>query len=167
MRSTPIIPNKNKWPKYIYFLCSLYILSGCSTILITSGVLDYPDQKRMFMANTRTELEAVAGSPIASRITPDGNNVDLYEYVDGEAGVIGSEGRPMSGERWGRAGVTVLTVGLFEIIMVPVAIFERSEATREIYVIYSPDDNILAICPKKYTHEQDTLCDSEYPPVKK
>jgi hypothetical protein len=144
---------------------SLFFLVSCSTYLITSGVLDEPDQKVMLSANTRQEFESVAGTPTKSKTTPKGNKVDLYEYVDGEAGVIGSEGRPMSGERGGRAIATAITVGLFEILMVPTALSERSEAMRRIYVVYSLDDSILAICPNKYTDEQDTLCDSEILPA--
>jgi len=149
------------WTKLILVLFFLSSLLGCSTYLITSGVLDAPDQEKMFKAKTRDELEAYVGEPVKSRMSQKGNLVDLYEYVDGAAGVIGQSGRPMSGERTGRAGMTALFAGITEIFMVPVAVSERADATRKIHVIYSPDDNILAICPNKYTDEQDDLCQSE------
>ena len=59
----------------------------------------------------RDELEAYVGEPVKSRMSQKGNMVDLYEYVDGTAGVIGQSGRPMSGERTGRAGMTALFAG--------------------------------------------------------
>ncbi len=58
-------------------------LSGCSTAIRTVGVLEAPEKAQMFTAKTRTEFEAVAGKPIASRAASDGKRVDLYEYVDG------------------------------------------------------------------------------------
>lgn len=148
---------------------------GCSTALITTGVLDRPAQERMFSAVDRSGLEALAKKPIASRTTVDGKIVDLYSYVDGEAGVIGSKHRTMSGERIGRAIGTLVSGGIFEIPMVPTALLERSNATRKFYVVYAPDNCILAICyfrgypvNRKYTvnpdsdiipGREDSLCD--------
>jgi hypothetical protein len=141
---------------------------GCSTALITTGVLDRPAQERMFSAVDRAGLEALAKKPIASKTTADGKNVDLYSYVDGEAGVIGRRGRPMHGERVGRAVMTVLTSGYFEVLMVPVALLERSEATRKFYVVYAPDNRILAVCYPNYPVDvpgrEDSLCNSEPAP---
>jgi hypothetical protein len=143
-------------------------IEGCSTALITTGVLDRPAQERMFSAVDRAGLEALAKKPIASRTNADGNIVDVYSYVDGEAGVIGRRGRPMSGERVGRAFATALTVGYFEVLMVPVALHERSEATRQFYVVYAPDNLILAICWPSYPVDvpgrELSLCNSEPKP---
>jgi len=120
----------------------------------------------MFTTNTRNEIEEFLGLPVKSVKSPNGNKVDLYEYVDGEAGVIGSGDRAMSGstERGMRATLTVLTLGTSEILMIPTAMSERSEATKYIYVIYASDDHIMAICPNNYTRKQDSVCDSELPP---
>jgi hypothetical protein len=141
---------------------------GCSTALITTGVLDRPAQERMFSAVDRSRLETLAKKPIASRTTADGKIVDLYSYVDGEAGVIGRRGRPMHGERVGRAMMTVLTSGYFEVLMVPVALLERSDATRKFYVVYTSDNHILAICWPKYPVDipgrEGSLCNSEPEP---
>jgi hypothetical protein len=142
------------------------VIEGCSTALITAGVLDKPAQERMFSAVDRVELEALAKKPIASRMSADGKVVDLYSYVDGEAGVVGKSGRrPMSGERVGRAIGTLVSAGLFEVALVPAALFERSEATRQFYVVYAPDNRILAICYPKYPvnlpDREESLCDSE------
>lgn len=165
MRYMPHIgSNLYNWILLISALCCLCILSSCSAFLITAGVLDAPEKHRMFTAQTRKEFEALTGRPIESRISNTGNKVDLYEYVDGEAEVIGTRGgRSMSGagERVGLAVVTVLTGGLYEIFMIPVAIHERAEATRKIHVIYSSDDNLLAICPNRFSGKQDDLCHSE------
>ena len=143
---------------------SVVILSitGCSTYLITHGVLDSAEQRAMRLAETRSEFETIVGEPIGTRKTAEGCQVNLYRYVDGEANVIGQSGRPMSGERTGRAGVTALTVGVFEPLMVPVALHERAEATREIYVLYSRDGRILAICPpsRAHPHQSDDRCNS-------
>jgi len=145
------------------------VIEGCSTALITAGVLDRPAQERMFSAVDRVELEAFARKPIVSRTSADGKVVDLHSYVDGEAGVVGKSGRrPMSGERTARAIVTLMSASVFEIALVPAALFERSEATRQFYVVYTPDNRIRAICYTQYPvnlpdHEE-SLCDSEPPP---
>jgi hypothetical protein len=145
------------------------VIEGCSTALITAGVLDKPAQERMFSAVDRVELEALAKKPIASQMSADGKIVDLYSYVDGEAGVVGKSGRrPMSGERVGRAIGTLVSAGLFEVALVPAALFERSEATRQFYVVYAPDNRILAICYPGYAgnvlDREESLCDSEPAP---
>lgn len=143
-------------------------IEGCSTALITTGVLDRSAQERMFSAVDRAGLEALAKKPIASSTNADGNIVDVYSYVDGEAGVIGRRGRPMSGERVGRAFMTVMTSGFFEVLMVPVALHERSEATRQFYVVYAPNNLILAICWPSYPVDvpgrELSLCNSEPKP---
>lgn len=149
---------------------SCLVIEGCSTALITAGVLDRPAQERMFSAVDRVELEALAKKPIASRTSADGKVVDLYSYVDGEAGVVGKSGRrPMSGERTARAIVTLVSAGVFEIALVPAALFERSEATRQFYVVYTPNNRILAICYPGYAvnvpDREQSLCDSEPAPV--
>lgn len=143
---------------------------GCSTALITVGVLDRPAQERMFSAMDRTGLEILAGKPIVSRTNTDGKVVDLYSYIDGEAGVVGKSGRrPMSGERTARAIGTLVSAGVFEIALVPAALLERSEATRKFYVVYTPDNRILVICYPKYPvnvpDREESLCDSEPEPV--
>lgn len=147
-------------------LVSLLALSGCSTFLISHGVLDAPEKKAMRVAKTRAEFEAIVGKPIGSRETAAGLRVELYRYVDGEAAVVGLGGRPMSGERTGRAFVTGLTMGIFEPLMVPTAMNERRKATREIYVIYARDDRILAICSLTMPNsgDQGHLCAAEPPP---
>jgi len=150
---------------FALFIFGASVLSGCSTYLITSGVLDEPEQEKMFNATSREEIERYLGPCLESRKQHNGKTIDLYEYVDGQAGVIGHAGRPMSGqsERGARAAGTVFTLGLLEIFMIPTAMSERSEATRYLYVIYGQNDQILAICPNEYTREQDTECNTELP----
>jgi hypothetical protein len=145
-------------------------IGGCSTALITAGVLDRPAQERMFSAMDRAGLEVLAGKPIVSRTNADSKVVDLYSYVDGEAGVVGKSGRrPMSGERTARAIGTLVSAGVFEVALVPAALHERSKATRKFYVVYTPDNHILAICYPKYPVNvadlEESLRDSEPTPV--
>ena len=75
----------------------------------------------------------------------------------------------MSGERTARAILTLVSAGVFEIALVPAALYERSEATREFYVVYTPDNHILAICPLgdavNVEGREQSLCDSESAPV--
>jgi hypothetical protein len=162
----------NIWDAIIYSGGLLLIVTaslatgGCSTALITAGVLDGPAQERMFSAMDRAELEVLSGKPIVSRTNADGKVVDLYSYIDGEAGVVGKSGRrPMGGERTARAIVTLLSAGMFEVALVPAALHERSEATREFYVVYTPDNSILTICYPRYVinvpNREESLCDSE------
>jgi hypothetical protein len=138
-------------------------IGGCSTALITVGVLDRPEQEGMFSAVNRHGLEALAGKPIASRTNVDGKVVDLYSFVDGEAGR-----RPMRGNRAGFAFATLMTAGFFEPLMVPSALYERSLRTRTFYVVYAPDNRILAICYPGYLvilpDREESLCDSEPAP---
>ena len=138
-------------------------IGGCSTALITVGVLDKPEQEQMFSAMDRAGLEALAKKPIASRTSVDGKTVDLYSYLDGEAGR-----RPMHGERAGLAFATLMTAGFFEPLMVPLALHQRSLRTRTFYVVYAPDNRILAICYPGYAgnllDREESLCDSEPAP---
>jgi hypothetical protein len=152
------------WARLLLIATACIVIEGCSTALITTGVLDRPAQERMFSSMDRAGLEALAGKPIGSRTTDDGKIVDLYSYVDGEAGVIGSRNRPMRGERVPRAIVTLLSAGMYEVALVPTALFERSAATRKFYVVYAPDNCILAICyfrgyPVNIPGREDSLCD--------
>ena len=135
-------------------------LSGCSTAIRTVGVLDAPEKKQMYTAKTRTEFEALAGKPIASRAASDGMRVDLYEYVDGEANDLGNSQLIFSSTVF-----AILTAGLSEIMSVPLASIDRSEATSELYVIYASDNRILAICHTTVHYEPETPCGSEVPPV--
>jgi hypothetical protein len=135
---------------------------GCSAALMTYGVLDAPEQKKMFESVTRAEFEEIAGKPVSSRTTPSGRKVCLYKYVDGEVGAIGSRNGTFSEERKGHLFYTLCTGGLFEPIMVPVTMWERSESTRQIYVIYDSSEHIQAIC--RVSKQADPLCASELTP---
>jgi len=161
-------PRLHAYSRLLLIATAYLAIGGCSTAIITVGVLDRPEQEGMFSAVDRPGLEALAGKPIASRTNVDGKVVDLYSFVDGEAGVIGRRGRPMHGERAGLAFYTLMTAGFFEPLMVPFALDERSRATRTFYVVYAPDNRILAICPSKYpynlTDHEKSLCDSEPAP---
>lgn len=122
-------------------------IQGCSTALITAGVLDRPAQERMFSAVDRAGLEVLAKKPIPSMKDADGRIVDVYSYIDGEAKVFGkSHPNSMRRERLFKALATALTGGYLEVFMVPTALYERSRATRQFYVVYTPDNLILAIC---------------------
>ena len=163
-------PRLHAYSRLLLIATACLAIGGCSTALITAGVLDRPAQEGMFSAVDRVGLEALAGKPIASRTNTDGKVVDLYSYVDGEAGVVGKSGRrPMSGERTTRAILTLVSAGVFEIALVPAALYERSEATREFYVVYTHDNRILAICPPgdavNVAGREQSLCDSESAPV--
>lgn len=142
---------------------------GCSTALITVGVLDKPEQEQMFSAMDRAGLEALAKKPIASRTSVDGKTVDLYSYLDGEAGVIGKRRAPMHGARLGMAFSTLMLAGYGEVIAVPAALIARSRATREFYVVYAPDNRILAICYPQFavniSDREQSLCDNEPAPL--
>jgi len=144
-------------------------IGGCSTALITVGVLDKPEQEQMFSAMDRAGLEALAKKPIASRTSVDGKTVDLYSYLDGEAGVIGKRRAPMHGARLGMAFSTLMLAGYGEVIAVPAALIARSRATREFYVVYAHDNRILAICYPQFavniSDREQSLCDSEPTPV--
>jgi len=159
-------PRLHAYSRLLLIAAAYLAIGGCSTAIMTVGVLDRPEQEGMFSAVDRVGLEAFAGKPIASRTNTDGKVVDLYSYVDGEAGVVGKSGRrPMSGERTARAILTLVSAGVFEIALVPAALHERSEATREFYVVYTPDNSILAICYPRYVinvpNREESLCDSE------
>lgn len=160
----------HKCSRLILIAVACIVMGGCSTALITFGVLDRTEQDQMFSATDRTGLETFAGTPVASRINPDGTVVDLYNYIDGEAGVVGKSGRrPMHGERAYRTIATLMTAGFFEPFLILAALSERSEATRTFYVVYAPDNSILAICHPAHTvnvsDREKSLCDRESAPV--
>jgi hypothetical protein len=135
---------------------------GCTPALMTFGVLDAPEQKKMFESFTRAEFEEIAGKPVSSRTTPSGRKVCLYKYVDGEVGVIGRRNGTFSEERELYLFSTIAFCGLFEPIMVPVTMWERSESTRQIYVIYDSSEHIQAVC--RVSKQADPLCASELTP---
>jgi len=132
---------------------------GCSAALMTVGVLDEPEQNRMFQSLTRIEFEEIAGKPISSRNTPTGRVVCHYQYVDGEAGVIGSQDESFSESRKFSLFSSLIFAGVFEPILTPVIMCERSEATRQIYVIYDSSENIQAMC--RVSKQANPLCASE------
>jgi hypothetical protein len=132
---------------------------GCSAALMTVGVLDEPEQNRMFQSQTRIEFEQIAGKAISSRITPTGRVVCHYKYVDGEAGVVGSRDDSFSESRKFDLFASLLFMGVFEPVVTPVTMWERSEATRQIYVIYDSSENIQAIC--RVSKQNTPLCASE------
>jgi len=159
----------HKFSRLIVIAAVCIVMEGCSTALITFGVLDRTEQDQMFSATDRTGLETFAGTPVASRTNPDGTVVNLYRYIDGEAGVVGRKGRrPMHGERGYRAIATVASAGFFEPFLLLAALTERSEATRTFYVVYAPDNRILAICHPADTVNvpecEPSLCDCESAP---
>ena len=154
MRAPPVIG--------FLFLC-VAILPGCSSAIMTIGVLDAAEQRALRASETRSEFEAVVGGPDASRTTSDGGAVVLYSYVDGEAPVWGRRGGSFSDGRGLHTALTALSLGMLEPAMVPTAMAARSQATREIYVIYDADGRILAICPPKVTSAA-PLCDAEAAP---
>jgi len=159
-----ILLSKENMTRAIRPLLGLIVLTcfgvfGCSAALMTVGVLDAPEQTRMFQSVSRTEFEEIAGKPISSRITPTGRVVCLYQYVDGEAGVVGSRNDSFSESRKFDLFASLFFMGVFEPIVTPVTMWERSEATRQIYVIYDSSETIQAVC--RVSKQAAPLCASE------
>ena len=146
-------------PSFLLFLAMCLGLSGCSAALMTVGVLDEPDQNRMFQSLTRIEFEEIAGKPISSRITPTMRIVCHYQYVDGEAGVVGKRKVSFAGIRKAAAIYAPLFGFVLEPIAVPTTMWARKEATRNIYVIYDSSENIQAMC--RVSKQANPLCASE------
>ena len=84
-------PRLHAYSRLLLIAAAYLTIGGCSTAIMTVGVLDRPEQEGMFSAVDRVGLEAFAGKPIASRTNTDGKVVDLYSFVDGEAKVIDHE----------------------------------------------------------------------------
>lgn len=129
---------------------------------MTYGVLDAPEKDKMWNSVTRNEFEETAGKPASSRTTSAGQKVCLYKYVDGDARVVGSYHGSFSEMRKVDLSVSVFYLGIFEPLAVPAVMLQRSEATRQIYVIYDSSDHIQAIC--RYSMQMNALCLSELSP---
>jgi hypothetical protein len=132
---------------HLFFILFL-ALSNCSTALMTVGVLDTEDQEKMFNAKNRTELESIVGRSVKSSVNNTGNKVEIYEYINGEAGVVGTKKSSLKQNRGLSLYNTLTTYGILEIFMIPAVISDRKEATSKIQVIYTSNDNILAIIQK-------------------
>lgn len=117
--------------------------AGCWTPLADMAMRDsIPDPRAWASEASRAEFEREVGQPVSSRPTDDGGRIDTYEFTYRPPSDPPGPLKPFSSWSHFHASMTVLTLGAWNIIGLPIEL-ARGE-TRRLVVTYGPDDRVVA-----------------------
>ena len=108
----------------------LLTLAGCSAIISAQERIGPDPDRKITVGTPRAEVEQLLGKPISTDVLINGSTITTYEYT----------------ARVGRDVpvflLSVITLGLFEPILTPVAYFGKPKVTYQKDVVYGRDDTV-------------------------
>ena len=105
---------------------------GCSAVILYQSIGSIPE---LPLGSSRQQVEARLGKRVASHPLPDGGSVDTYEYVLRDRG--------MAREAFQMAAASVITLGLTEVIAVPMALHQARKNRQTATLTYGADDRLV------------------------
>ena len=110
----------------------LFAGQGCSAVILYQSIGSI---RELPLGSSRQQVEARLGNRVASRPLPDGGSVDTYEYVLRNHG--------MAREAFQMAAASVITLGLTEVIAVPMALNQARKNRQTATLTYGADDRLV------------------------
>jgi len=123
--------------KIITTVCGLYavlILSGCSIAMALHGNKQ-PDFEHIKVGATKEEIDYEFNKPGTSKDLGDGKTEVTYKYEIGNS--------PNPGRAWVNFYIDLITIGLAELILTPVELFQGKDV--ETRIVYGPDNKALEV----------------------
>jgi len=121
----------------LLMLCTVVLAQGCSAFMAGKKQTK-KDLSVLRIGGNRDDIVAVLGAPYQTQRFEDGQVKDTYKIV---------ENAPTEGmktvEVLGNGGLSIGTLGLWEIVGTPIQIATQQEATLFI-LYYSPDNKLKA-----------------------
>lgn len=109
----------------------LLTLAGCSAVISAQERFGPDPDREILVGTSRAKVEQLLGAPISTDVLIDGRTRTTYEYT---ARVVRDPQIFL---------ISLVTLGLFEPILTPVAYFGKPEVTYQKDVVYGPDDTVV------------------------